>query len=79
MKNAVWIGVLLCVGIAGCSDKKGRQTVIGGADSVTEIVVADGSGVSDRDTVTYRRPQCCLWYVEKLPEACRGKGLVMWT
>lgn len=79
MKNAVWIGVLLCVGIAGCSDKKGRQTVIGGADSVTEIVVADGSGVSDRDTVTYRLPQCCLWYVEKLPEACREKGLVMWT
>ena len=49
--------------------------VIGGSDTVTSIQVVSG----DKDTIIYDTPECCLWYVEDLPDKYKGKPVSMWT
>ena len=69
---------------AACVNKPGQRVqeatstaVIGGADSMTSIVVAD-TCASFQDTVTYELRQCQLWYTKDLPEAYNGETR-LWT
>ena len=57
-----------CVNKPGLSVQEATSTaVIGGADSMTSIVVAD-TCASFQDTVTYELRQCQLWYTKDLPK-----------
>ena len=49
--------------------------IISGSDTVTSIQVSS----ADRDTITYDTPECCLWYIEDLPDEYKDKPISMWT
>ena len=73
------IACVILILLAACVNKPGQPVqeatstaVIGGADSMTSIVVAD-TCASFQDTVTYELRQCQLWYTKDLPEAYNGK------
>ncbi len=55
------------------SDKE--LAIIGGKDTATGIQVS----TADKDTIVYDTPECCLWYVEDLPDKYKGKPVSMWT
>lgn len=79
MKSSILIIVLVYI-VSGCTNKERQQrTIIGGADSITEITIAEDNSKQDRDTVIYEIPQCELWYTKELSEADKGKEICMWT
>lgn len=78
------IACVILILLAACVNKPGQPVqeatstaVIGGADSMTSIVVAD-TCASFQDTVTYELRQCQLWYIKDLPEAYNGETR-LWT
>ena len=78
------IACVILILLAACVNKPGQPVqeatstaVIGGADSMTSIVVAD-TCASFQDTVTYELRQCQLWYTKDLPEAYNGETR-LWT
>ncbi len=72
--------IALCTSIVSCTNKQKQQnTIIGGADDTTEIVITEDSSKQDRDTVIYEIPQCRLWYTKELSEADKGEEIRMWT
>lgn len=79
MRGAVLTLILLSILGIGCTDKPKQQTLIGGADGPTSIIVANKDDKPDKDTVIYELPECELWYAKKLPEKYRGKDICIWT
>lgn len=78
------IACVILILLAACVNKPGQPVqeatstaVIGGADSMTSIVVAD-TCASFQDTVTYELRQCQLWYTKDLPEAYNEETR-LWT
>lgn len=78
------IACVILILLAACVNKPGQPVqeatstaVIGGADSMTSIVVAD-TCASFQDTVTYELRQCQLWYTKDLPEEYNGETR-LWT
>lgn len=53
--------------------------IIGGADSVTSILIYDVEKREDKDTIIYEIPQCNLWRTEDLPEKYKDSPIQMWT
>lgn len=49
--------------------------IISGNDTLTSIQVVS----ADKDTIIYDTPECCLWYVEDLPDKYKDKPISMWT
>lgn len=49
--------------------------IIGCSDTITSIQVTS----RDKDTIIYDTPECCLWYVEDLPNKYKDKPVSMWT
>lgn len=78
--RAIILIIAFCTSIVSCTNKQKQQnTIIGGADGTTEIVIAEDSSKQDGDTVIYEIPQCELWYTKELSEANKGKEICMWT
>ena len=75
------IACVILILLSACVNKPGQEAtsaaVIGGAGSMTSIVVAD-TYASFQDTVTYELRQCQLWYTKDLPEAYNGETR-LWT
>lgn len=66
--------------IVSCTHKqKQPNTIIGGADSTTGIVITEKNSKLDRDTVIYEIPRCKLWYTEELSETDNSEEYRMWT
>lgn len=69
--------IVLCIFVVSCTNNQKQQnTIIGGADGTTEIVI---DGKDCKDTVTYRLQDCLLWYIKQLPEEYKDKKACMWT
>lgn len=73
-------GVAFSFLILSCANEQKQQpAIIGGADSITQIVIAEESGNQDKDTVIYKLPECSLWYTKELPEDYKDKKVRIWT
>ena len=69
--------IVLCIFVVSCTNNQKQQnTIIGGADGTTEIVI---DRKDCKDTVTYRLHDCLLWYIKQLPEEYKDKKACMWT
>lgn len=78
--RAIILIVAFCTSIVSCANQQKQQnTIIGGADSPTGIVITEDSSKQDRDTMTYEIPQCQLWYTEELSETDKDGEIRMWT
>lgn len=79
--RTIILTIMLCAFIVvSCTNKQKQQNVIiGGADSTTEIVIAEDKNKPDKDTVIYEIPQCQLWYTKELTEVENNKEIRMWT
>lgn len=52
-----------------------ESVIIGGKDTATSIQVV----TTNKDTAVYDTPECCLWYIEDLPNKYKDKPVSMWT
>lgn len=87
--RTIILGTFCCLLTCNCTNRQKRFlpetvqdpqiSIIGGADTVTGIVIAEKGDTPDRDTAIYELPQCQLWYTKALPEEYKGKGIQMWT
>ena len=75
------IASVILILLAACVNKPGQPVqeaistaVIGGADSMTSIVVAD-TCASFQDTVSYELRQCQLWYTKVDTDAIHLKHM----
>ena len=58
--------ITFCVSVVSCTNNpKQQNTIIGGADGSTEIVI---DGKNSEDTVVYELQDCLLWYTKQLPK-----------
>lgn len=85
--RTVILGILYLLATS-CTNKQKRfppettqdiqQAIIGGADMITNIVIAERNNAPDYDTIIYELPQCHLWYTQPLPEKYKDEGIRMW-
>ena len=85
MKTIILFAILSSVVCLSCTNKRQQAqpeatpdkelAIIGRSDTVTSIQVAS----ADKDTIIYDTPECCLWYVEDLPDEYKDKPISMWT
>lgn len=69
--------IMLCIAVVSCTNNQKQQnTIIGGADSTTEIII---NGKSSKNTVSYELQDCLLWYTKQLPEEYKDRKASMWT
>ncbi len=85
MKTIILFAILLSAVCLSCTNKRQQfqpeatrdkeSAIIGGSDTVTSIQVTS----TDKDTIIYDTPECCLWYVEDLPDKHKNQTVSMWT
>ncbi len=85
MKTIILFATLSSLVCLGCTNRRQQfqpeatpdkdLTIIGEGDTVTSILVSS----ADKDTIIYDTPECCLWYVQDLPDAYKDKPVSMWA
>ena len=85
MRTIALLAILLSAVCLSCTHKRqqfkagttpdGDLTITGVNDTVADIQVTS----ADKDTIIYDTPECCLWYVEDLPDKYKGKTVSMWV